>query len=133
VYALTQGLALCPTATIVDIGAGVTLFDAADAAEVPLALVAVTVNVYAVVDDNPLTVIGLDDPVPVIDSGEEVAVKVVIAEPPVAPAVNGTVAEPSSPVAVPIVGACGTVVAVMLEDAAEVNVPFELAAETVNV
>jgi hypothetical protein len=36
--------------------------------------------------DNPETVIGLD-PVPVNDPGEEVAVNVVIVEPPVAPAV----------------------------------------------
>jgi hypothetical protein len=58
----------------------------------------------------------------------------VIAEPPVAFAVNGTEAVVDvGAVAVPIVGACGTVVAVILEVAAEVNVPFELAAETVNV
>jgi hypothetical protein len=44
----------------------------------------------------------------------------VIAEPPVAPAVNGTdkVVELVT-VTVPIVGACGTVVAVILADAAD--------------
>jgi hypothetical protein len=78
-------------------------------------------------------VIGLD--APVLDLPEEdVAVKPVIAEPPVALAVNGTETTPDvPPVAVPTVGACGTVVAVIEEDAAEVNVPFALAAETANV
>jgi hypothetical protein len=51
-----------------------------------LAFVAVTVNVYAVPLDKPETVIGLA-PVPVIELGEEVAVNVEIAAPPVAPAV----------------------------------------------
>jgi hypothetical protein len=50
---------------------------------------------------------------------DEVTVYPVIAEPPVAPAVNVTEAVPSPAVAVPIVGACGTVVAVMLADAAD--------------
>ena len=40
------------------------LLDAADAADVPLAFVAVTVNVYAVDAVRPETVIG-DEPVPV--------------------------------------------------------------------
>jgi hypothetical protein len=40
------------------------LLDAADAVDVPLAFVAVTVNVYAVPDVSPETVIGLV-PVPV--------------------------------------------------------------------
>jgi hypothetical protein len=60
--------------------------DAADAADVPLALVAVTVNVYAVPFERPVTVIGLA-PVPVNPPGDEVAVKVETAAPPVAPAV----------------------------------------------
>jgi hypothetical protein len=58
----------------------------------------------------------------------------------VAPAVNGTEIDaepvydcPLALVAVPIVGACGTVVAVIEEDEAEVNVPLALAAETANV
>jgi hypothetical protein len=47
--------------------------------------------------------------------GEDVAVNPVIAEPPVAFAVKATVAVVTPVfVAVPIVGACGTVVAVML-------------------
>ena len=39
--------------------------DALDALEVPAAEVAVTVNVYAVADCKPATVIGEDEPVPV--------------------------------------------------------------------
>ena len=49
------------------------LLEAADAVEVPFALVAVTVNVYAVPFVSPETVIGLA-PVPVNDPGDEVAV-----------------------------------------------------------
>jgi hypothetical protein len=52
---------------------GVTELDAADAVDVPLAFVAVTVNVYAVPVVRPDTVIGLA-PVPVKDPGDEVAV-----------------------------------------------------------
>jgi hypothetical protein len=65
---------------------GVTLFEAADSKDVPLAFVAFTLNVYAVPLDNPETVIG-DAPVPVIVLGVEVAVKTDTAAPPVAPAV----------------------------------------------
>jgi hypothetical protein len=53
---------------------------------VPLALVAVTVNVYAVPLLSPEIVIG-EAPVPVKPPGEDVAVKVVMADPPVAFAV----------------------------------------------
>jgi hypothetical protein len=81
------------------------LLEAADAVDVPLAFVAVTVNVYAVLGDSPDTVIGLA-PVPVNPPGLDVAVKVDTAAPPVAPAVYVTVAVvvPVA-VAVPIVGA----------------------------
>ena len=65
---------------------GVTELEAEEAAEVPLAFVAVTVKVYAVPLLSPETVIGLA-PVPVNPPGLDVAVNVVIAEPPVAPAV----------------------------------------------
>jgi hypothetical protein len=51
--------------------AGVTEFDALDAVLVPIAFVAVTVNVYAVPLLNPVTVIGDDPPLavnpPVLD------------------------------------------------------------------
>jgi hypothetical protein len=61
-------------------------------------------------------------------------VNVVIAEPPVAPAVYATVADAAPAVAVPIVGACGTVVAVIEFDAAEAaDVPELFVAVTVNV
>ncbi len=55
--------------------AGVTLFDADDAAPVPIAFVAVTVKVYAVPFVNPVTVQGVDvQPLLVILPGVEVAV-----------------------------------------------------------
>jgi hypothetical protein len=64
-------------------------------------------------------VIGLDAPV-LVRPEEDVAVKVVMADPPVAPVVNGTETTPDvPPVAVPIVGAEGTVVAVMLLETAD--------------
>ena len=52
----------------------VMLLEAEDAAPVPLALVAVTVNVYAVFDARPVTVTGDDAPVPVNPPGLEVTV-----------------------------------------------------------
>jgi hypothetical protein len=80
--------------------------------ELPVAFVAVAVNVYAVFDCSPATVIGEEDPVPVNPPGEEVTVYPVIADPPVWPAVNVTDAAPllnerdvPTSVAVPIVGA----------------------------
>ena len=102
----------------------------------PLALVAVTVNVYEVPSVNPVTVRGEDAPDAVILPGLLVAVYEVIAEPPVAPAVNATVADVPvfKSVAVPIVGACGTVVAVTPDEAEEAElVPKLLVAVTVYV
>jgi hypothetical protein len=88
--------------------AGVTEFDAEDAAPVPIAFVAVTVNVYAVPLLKPETVNGLEPPVAVKPPGLDVTVKPVIAEPPLsAGAEKVTDAEASPPVAVPIVGASG--------------------------
>jgi hypothetical protein len=82
-------------------------------------------------------VIGLVALVPVKEPGDEVAVKVETAAPPVAFAVNGTDAEAglvTRSVAVPIVGACGTVVAVIELDAAEAApVAVELVGVTVKV
>jgi hypothetical protein len=64
---------------------------AEDAGDVPIAFVAVTVNVYVVEGDKPLTVNGLDAPVAVKPPGLDVAVKLVIAEPPLlAGALNDT-------------------------------------------
>jgi hypothetical protein len=78
---------------------------------VPIAFVAVTVNVYEVPVVNPETVMGEDAPVPVMLPGLDVAVYPVIVEPPLSDgAVNVTVASLLVPaVAVPIVGAPGTV------------------------
>jgi hypothetical protein len=57
---------------------GVTEFDADDAADVPWLFVAVTVNVYAVPDVKPVTVIALlhvaEANVPVLPPGLDVAV-----------------------------------------------------------
>ena len=53
---------------------GVTLFDADEALPVPTLLVAVTVKVYAVPLVRPVTVTGLDAPVPVRPPGLEVTV-----------------------------------------------------------
>jgi hypothetical protein len=114
--------------------AGDTDPEALLAVDVPLALVAVTVNVYAVPVVKPLTVIGDDAPVPVIDPGVDVAVNPVIAEPPVSLAVNATVAEVAlASATAPIVGACGTVVAVIDPDVPEIDVLIELVPLTVNV
>ena len=55
-----------------DATAGVTLLEAAEAAPVPVALVAVTENVYAVPFVRPVTVIGLAVPVAVTQPEEEV-------------------------------------------------------------
>ena len=68
---------------------------------------------------NHVTVIGLDEPVPVIFPGLDVTVNPVIAEPPVAPGVNDTADCAFAPlVAETPVGACGAVVEVtaVLED-----------------
>ena len=53
---------------------GVTLFDAAEALPVPMAFVAVTVNVYAVPLVRPVTVIGELAALPVKPPGLDVAV-----------------------------------------------------------
>jgi hypothetical protein len=83
---------------------------------------------------RPVTEIGDDAAEPVILLGVDVAVKVLTAAPPVAPAVKVTDAVVLAPVAVPIVGACGIVVAVTALVALDgVPVPTLLIAATVNV
>jgi hypothetical protein len=79
-------------------------------------------------------VIGLDEPVAVIDPGLDVTVYELIADPPVAPAVNAIAACASPEETESIVGACGTVVAVTPDEAelAE-DVPYGLVATTVYV
>ena len=54
--------------------AGVTLFEAAEAGPVPIALVALTVKVYTVPFVSPVTVMGLDAPVAVTLPGLDVTV-----------------------------------------------------------
>jgi hypothetical protein len=89
-------------------GFGVTEPLAEDAGDVPIAFVAVTVNVYAVPLLKPETVIGDEAPVPVIPLGLDVTVKPVIAEPPLsAGAENDTDACALPAVALTSVGAPG--------------------------
>jgi hypothetical protein len=90
--------------------AGVTEALAADAGLVPIAFVAVTVNVYAVPFDKPVTVNGLEAPVAVKPPGLDVTVKPVIADPPLfVGALNVTVACALPAVAPIAVGASGAV------------------------
>ena len=111
--------------------AGVTLFDAAEAGPVPIALVAVTVNVYAVPFSRPLTVIGEVAPLAVIPPGEDVAMYEVTGEPPLeAGGVNATVACALPATAVPMVGAPGADAGVTLTDAEAGPVPAAFAAVT---
>ena len=114
---------------------GVTAFDAALAAPVPMAFVAVTVKVYAVPLVRPVTVSGDTAPVAVAPPGLAVTVYPVIAEPPVlAGAVNATDAWALPAVAVPIVGAPGTAAGVTGSLAGlAAPAPFALVATTVNV
>jgi hypothetical protein len=129
-----------PATAVTPVGApgtvtGVTEFDAVDDALVPIAFVAVTVNVYAVPLTRPVTVIGE----PLLEAVNppvfEVAVYVVIADPPLlAGAVNETVAEPLPATAVTLVGAPGVVAGVTEFEVLDgVLVPFALVAVTVKV
>jgi hypothetical protein len=111
--------------------------DSADGAEVPVAFVAVTVNVYEVPSVSPVTVmVPAVDAVAVKPPGVDVAVYVLIVEPPLdAGAVNATVADvgPAAATA-PIVGAPGTVTGVTGVDGADAaEVPPVLVAVAVNV
>jgi hypothetical protein len=126
-------------ATAVTVGApGVVtaniLLLAALADPVPTALVAVTVKVYICDNVSPATVTGDVAPVPVKLPGVDVTVYLVIAAlPSDAGAVNATDAAPASRVAVPIVGAPGSVTATLLLAALATPVPIGLVAFTVNV
>ena len=150
---LTVALPLLPLAEILvgapgAVVAGVTADDALEAVPGPIALVALTVKVYAVPLVSPVTVIGDEGPVARRPPGEDVTVYPVIADPPVfVGAVKLTVAVPLLPVvtATPV-GAPGSVggvtggvtgasaAGVTAEDAAEaVPVPMAFVAATVNV
>ena len=117
----------------------VTGVEGSDGAEVPFAFVAVTVNVYGVFGVSPLTVIVPEpawDTVPVKEPVSEVAVYLVIAEPPLdAGNVNATVADVDpAAVTTPMVGAPGTVTGVTGADGADAaEVPPAFVAVAVNV
>ena len=88
---------------------GVALLLAALNADGPYALLALTVNVYAVQAVKQLTVIGDVVPVPVLNPGLDTAIYEVIAPPPTQlGAVNATQAFWFPAVADPIVGAFAT-------------------------
>ena len=114
---------------------GVTGVDAEEATELPFALVATTVNVYAVPFDNPVTLMGELAPVTEIFPGLEVTVYPVIALPPVVPgAKNETLADDTPAVATTPVGEPGTVAGVTATDGAEgAELPTALVATTVKV
>jgi hypothetical protein len=87
--------------------AGVTVLEEDEAALTPTALVAVTVQLTGVPFASPLTTMG--EPAPLALWVPQVAVKLVIGEPLSAPAVKATETLPLPRVAVPMVGAAGTV------------------------
>jgi hypothetical protein len=91
------------------------------------------VNVYIVLDDNPVTVEDVPVPVPIIPPGLLVIVKPVIVPFPPLGAVKVTITEDKSKtVAVPIVGAPDMVVTALdIPDA--LDIPPEFVAVTVNV
>jgi hypothetical protein len=91
---------------VAGIPAGVTLFEAPEVDE-PKGFVAVTVNVYAVPLDRPVTTNGEPEPLAVNPPGLEVAVYVGIPVPIITGGVKATLACWSPLVAVPIVGASG--------------------------
>jgi peroxiredoxin family protein len=99
--------------------------------DVPLAFVAVAVNVYAVPSVSPVNVYGDDVAVFVVVDGLEVIDHEVMADPPVAP-VNVNIADWPAEDAL-ILGACGTVVAVTADDAEDVADEYEFEAATVYV
>ena len=104
---------------------GVTELLAALAADVPFAFVATAVNVYAVLFVNPVKVYGDDEAVCVVVvlAGDEVIEYPVIDDPPVALAENATDTCAFPPVTDVMLGACGTVVAVialLADEAADV-------------
>jgi hypothetical protein len=91
---------------------GVTELDADDAGDVPIAFVAVTVNVYEVPLVKPPTEIGDEEPLAVTPPGLDVTVKLVIAEPPLfagAEKATDAVCDVTPDVALTPVGASGAV------------------------
>ena len=116
--------------------AGVADAEAAEAAPVPAALVAVTVNVYAVPLVSPFTVQEVETVEQEKPPGDEVAVYPLMAAPPLDPgAVQATTdLALAFDVAVTVVGAPGTAAGMAGADAADEGpVPAELVADTMNV
>jgi hypothetical protein len=90
--------------------AGVTAVDATEATELPTALVATTLKVYAVPFVKPVTFIGDVVPVPIKLPGLDVTVYPVTTLPPLlVGATNATLAEALPAVATTAVGGPGTV------------------------
>jgi hypothetical protein len=115
-------------------GSGVTPFEVVDGLEVATPLVAVTVKVYSVPLDNPVTVIGLCDPVAVAPPGEAVTVYEEIGDPFALAPENAIVAWASPGVAVIEVGAVGVPAGVTADEAVDGSeLPTEFTATTVNV
>ena len=114
---------------------GVTAEDAADADDVPSALVAVEVNVYAVPLISPVTVHEPDDPVTVHVSPPGEAVTVYeVGVPPVDGATTVTVAEAFPGTAVGVPGAPGGLRGITGAEIADcADVPTELVAVAENV
>ena len=123
----------CPVASgpVYDFMPGVTVFEAADAGPVPMAVVAVTVQETATPLASPVTVIG--EPTEVAACVPQVAVYDVIGEPPSeAGGENATVARASPGMALTASGAPGSVTGVTLAVGAEAGpVPATLVAATV--
>ena len=88
---------------------GIMMLDGIDGGPSPSAFVAVTVNVYAVPFDRPVTIIGLVAPVAVKPPGLEVTLYDVTPPPPVVGAVKLTVACVLPGTAVAAVGAPGSI------------------------
>jgi hypothetical protein len=136
---LPSGLAVAATAAgAPGASAGVTPLDAADAAPVPITLVAVTVNVYDVPRVSPVTVADAVvevTPVQPPHAGDGITVYPVIADPLAAGAVQVRLTVPLLlAVALTAVGAPGTAMSVWLAEAAEADpVPIPLVAVTVKV
>jgi hypothetical protein len=85
---------------------------------VPTIFVALTLNVYDVPVERPLTTTGDDAPEPVNPPGVDVAVYVYVAGEPVAEGENETLAQLLFPaVAVPIVGALGATACTEFDEA----------------
>jgi hypothetical protein len=115
--------------------AGVAELLASEAVLVPIAFVAVTVNVYAAPFVSPVIVIGDEPPVAVKPPTFDVTVYEVIADPPFdAGGVNEIVACPFPETALTAVGALGTVAGVTEFEVADTElVPTLFVAVTVNV